>query len=77
MLVYLDKREPSEDNKGNGQSEETIIGISDRDISSHIKEMRDTDVSHTALSRITDRVIPDVKDMAKLALRSTLLYFMA
>ena len=32
-----------------------------RDISSHIKEMYDTDISHTVLSQITDRIIPEVK----------------
>lgn len=37
------------------------LGMSYRDISSHIKEMYDTDISHTVLSQITDRVIPDVK----------------
>jgi len=37
------------------------LGMSYRDISSHIKEMYDTDISHTVLSQITDRIIPDVK----------------
>ena len=37
------------------------LGMSLRDISSHIKEMYDSDISHTMLSQITDRVIPDVK----------------
>lgn len=37
------------------------LGMSYRDISSHIREMYDTDISHTVLSQITDRVIPDVK----------------
>ena len=32
-----------------------------RDISEHIKEMYDTEISHTLLSQITDRVIPEVK----------------
>src|SRR5699024_9856204 len=32
-----------------------------RDISVHIKEMYDTDISHNVLSEITDRIIPDVK----------------
>jgi transposase-like protein len=32
-----------------------------RDISSHIKEMYDTNISHTVLSQITDRIIPDIK----------------
>ena len=37
------------------------LGMSLRDISSHIKEMYDTDISHTVLSQITDRIIPEVK----------------
>jgi transposase-like protein len=35
--------------------------MSYRDISAHIKEMYDTEISHTVLSQITDRIIPDVK----------------
>ena len=38
------------------------LGMSLRDISSHIKEMYDTDISHATLSAITDRVIPEVKE---------------
>ena len=37
------------------------LGMSYRDISAHIKEMYDTDISHTVLSQITDRIIPDIK----------------
>ncbi len=37
------------------------LGMSYRDISAHIKEMYDTDISHTILSQITDRIIPEVK----------------
>ena len=37
------------------------LGMSLRDISTHIKEMYDTDISHTVLSQITDRIIPEVK----------------
>lgn len=37
------------------------LGMSYRDISSHIKQMYDTEISHTVLSQITDRIIPDVK----------------
>ena len=37
------------------------LGMSLRDISSHIKEMYDTDISHTVLSQITDKIIPDIK----------------
>jgi transposase-like protein len=36
--------------------------MSFRDISSHIKEMYDVDISHDTLSEITDRVIPMVKE---------------
>ncbi|MFT5253869.1 MAG: putative transposase [Flavobacteriales bacterium] len=35
--------------------------MSFRDISTHIKEMYDSDISHTVLSQITDRIIPQVK----------------
>ncbi len=38
------------------------LGMSLRDISSHIKEMYDCDISHTVLSEITDRIIPKVKE---------------
>ena len=37
------------------------LGMGLRDISSHIKEMYDTDISHTVLSQITDKIIPDIK----------------
>jgi len=37
------------------------LGMSLRDISSHIEEMYDMQISHTVLSEITDRVIPDIK----------------
>ena len=37
------------------------LGMSYRDISSHIKELYDTEISHTVLSQITDRIIPDIK----------------
>lgn len=37
------------------------LGMSLRDISSHIKEMYDTNISHTVLSQITDKIIPDIK----------------
>ena len=37
-------------------------GMSLRDISSHIAEMYDTEVSPTILSEITDRIIPQVKE---------------
>jgi putative transposase len=38
------------------------LGMSLRDISDHIKEMYDTEISATTLSAITDRVIPQVKE---------------
>ena len=38
------------------------LGMSFRDISNHIKEMYDVDISHDTLSEITDRVIPQVKE---------------
>lgn len=37
------------------------LGMSLRDISDHIKEMYDSDISHTVLSQITDQIIPDIK----------------
>jgi transposase-like protein len=37
------------------------LGMSLRDIRSHIAEMYDTDISHTVLSQITDRIVPEVK----------------
>lgn len=37
------------------------LGMSLRDISAHIKKMYDTELSHTVLSQITDRIIPEVK----------------
>jgi transposase-like protein len=38
------------------------LGMSYRGISEHIKEMYDTDISHTVLTQITDRIIPEVKE---------------
>ena len=38
------------------------LGMSFRDISSHLKEMYDADISHTTLSAITDRIIPQIKE---------------
>ncbi|WP_255749835.1 transposase [Christiangramia crocea] len=37
------------------------LGMSYCDISTHIKEMYDTVISHTVLSQIIDRIIPNVK----------------
>ncbi len=37
------------------------LGMSLRDISSHIEEMYDMNISHTVLSEITDRIIPEIK----------------
>jgi transposase-like protein len=38
------------------------MGMSLRDISSHIEDMYDVSISHTTLSEITDRIIPKVKE---------------
>ena len=38
------------------------LGMSLRDISKHIKDMYDTEVSHSTLSAITDKIIPEVKE---------------
>lgn len=38
------------------------LGMSLRDISAHIKEMYDMDISHDTLSGITDRVVPLIKE---------------
>ena len=38
------------------------LGMSLRDISRHIKDMDDTDISHATLSAITDKIIPEVKE---------------
>ena len=46
------------------------LGMSLRDISSHIKEMYDSDISHTVLSQITDRIIPEVKAWQNRSLES-------
>lgn len=37
-------------------------GMSFRDISDHIQQMYDVEISHATLSEITERVIPQVKD---------------
>ena len=37
------------------------LGMSYRDISKHIEEMYDMKISHTVLSQITDKIIPDIK----------------
>lgn len=37
------------------------LGMSYRDISKHIREMYDTEISHTVLSQITDKIIPEIK----------------
>lgn len=38
------------------------LGMSFRDISSHLKEVYDADISHATLSAITDRVIPAITE---------------
>lgn len=47
------------------------LGMSFRDISGHIKEMYDTDVSAATLSNITDRVIPRLKEWQNRSLEQT------
>ncbi len=44
------------------------LGMSLRDISDHIKEMYDTEISAATLSAITDRIIPQVKEWQSRAL---------
>jgi len=46
------------------------LGVSLRDISAHIKETYDTDISATTLSSITDKVIPLVKEWQQRPLES-------
>jgi transposase-like protein len=46
------------------------LGMSFRDISEHIKEMYDVEISHTTLSDITDRIIPKVKEWQNRPLES-------
>ena len=38
------------------------LGMSDRDIKKYLAEMYDTEVSHTFISQVTDRIIPKVKE---------------
>lgn len=37
------------------------LGMSYRDISDHIRELYDTDISHNVLSEVTDRIIPELR----------------
>jgi len=46
------------------------LGMSFRDISSHIEEIYDMSISHTTLSEITERVIPQVKEWQSRTLES-------
>lgn len=46
------------------------LGMGLRDISAHIKEMYDTDISHTVLSQITDKIVPDIKAWQSRSLES-------
>ncbi len=60
--------------------ENKIIGMyglkmSLRDSSKHIKDMYYTDISHTTLSDITDKVIPEVKEWQSRPLKSSTLLF--
>jgi putative transposase len=45
------------------------LGMSLRDISSHLQEIYGTSVSHTTLSEITDRIIPRVREWQHRPLR--------
>ena len=45
-------------------------GTSFRDISQHVEEIYGTEISHTLLSQITDRVIPEIREWQKRALDS-------
>jgi putative transposase len=47
------------------------LGMSFRDISAHLKEMYDADISHATLSAITDRIIPSIKEWQGRVLEST------
>ncbi|TXK22475.1 IS256 family transposase [Pontibacter qinzhouensis] len=38
------------------------LGMSFRDISSHLKEMYDMDISHDTLSALTEKIVPQVKE---------------
>lgn len=46
------------------------LGMSYRDISKHIEEMYDMEISHDTLSSITDRIIPQVKEWQSRPLES-------
>lgn len=46
------------------------LGMSFRDISSHIEEMYDVSISHSTLSEITERIIPQVKEWQSRPLES-------
>jgi putative transposase len=46
------------------------LGMSFRDISNHIKEMYDTEISASTLSSITDRIIPRIKEWQSRPLES-------
>lgn len=46
------------------------LGMSLRDISNHIKEMYDTEISHSTLSSITDKIIPEIKEWQSRSLDS-------
>ena len=46
------------------------LGMSFRDIASHIEEMYDVEISHSTLSEITDRIIPKVKEWQSRPLES-------
>ena len=65
--VYIAGTDPAGRPGSVSSLEDKIIGLyslgtSFRDISAHIKETYDTDISATTLSSITDKVIPLVKE---------------
>lgn len=46
------------------------LGMSYRDITAHIKEMYDTEISHSVLTQITDQIIPDIEQWQNRPLES-------
>ena len=46
------------------------LGMSYRDITAHIKEMYDSEISHSVLKEITDRIIPELKQWQNRSLDS-------
>ncbi|CAM3523252.1 hypothetical protein POKO110462_07060 [Pontibacter korlensis] len=44
------------------------LGMSLRDISSHLKQMYDMDISHDTLAALTEKIVPQVKEWQARAL---------